>query len=272
MISGVFAKALLTESDYKKLFSHIFVPYFIINLIGIFASPYKTVFLLQPAVETWFLLDYILWSIALPFLVNIRWAVFISILITLLVGMTSLIGDTFALGRFFYYLPFFLFGFLYGRRVLDYSFPYQKSLCFFVITGIFLGCVYINPYIPAEFYYEHTSYGNLGLSNSIGIIIRFTHILAQFISTIAFIWLIPKTFSLFSVLGQKSLYVYMTNIFFISLFYYLGFYNTHHSWALEFVMVPLVFILTLFLSTDFWYRIAKPILQPNIEKWIYKNK
>lgn len=274
MISGYYAKKSLTFSDYQNILTKLLVPYFILNIVGYFLAPVhdKAILFIIPTVETWFLLDLAFWMIFLPLIYDIRWIVPISIFVSLLVGLTDSIGEVLGLSRFFYYLPFFLFGFLYGNRVFDYTFPFQKTLCLFTIFLVFVGFYFATPYLPEFIYYGKYAYSHLGLSQSMGMLIRALHISALFLTSIAFIWLIPRSNSLFSIHGQRTLYVYMTHLFFMEALILTGFYLVPHHWTMEFIMVPALFLLTLFLSTHFWYKLVRPVLQPHIEKYLFRSQ
>ena len=272
MIAGRYAKNIVTESDSQNMILKMMIPYFILNVAAYIFYSKNVTFLIDPGLESWFLLAYVLWSLTIPFASKVRGVVILSVFISLLVGMADIVETAFSASRYFYYFPFFIFGYLYGEKVFNYNFRFQKSISLLVSITILIAVAIATPYLPIDTLYGLYPYHKLGLSIETGMIIRLAHTILLFISSIAFIWLIPKTSSIFSSWGTKSLYVYITHLFFLLPFLYLGYFHTIHAWYVEPIMIAFTFALTIFLSTDFWYRIAKAIMQPNIGKYIFRNR
>jgi fucose 4-O-acetylase-like acetyltransferase len=120
--AGVVAKASLSLSDIKIALRRILLPFFVFHIIyasvGYLRFGHLVYDLLTPHWIMWFLLSLFFWRLMLPLFAS-KAGFIASLVLALGVGWFSEIGYTLSLSRTFYFFPFYLFGHLYGFRLIE---------------------------------------------------------------------------------------------------------------------------------------------------------
>jgi len=121
MVSGILAKPLLGDTDYRKMFAKLLLPlvclqpFYLIIFWRIGGDPVRHI--LDPQWLLWFLLSLCLWRIMLPLFLRIPMPLLVAVGITLAAGYAEYIGGDLSLGRTLYYFPFFLAAYLWRDRL-----------------------------------------------------------------------------------------------------------------------------------------------------------
>jgi fucose 4-O-acetylase-like acetyltransferase len=121
MISGILAKPLLGDMDYRKMFAKLVLPliclqpFYLLLYWRTGANPVRVI--LDPQWLLWFLLSLCLWRMMLPLFLRIPMALVVAVGITLAAGYAQYIGGDLSLGRTLYFFPFFLAAYLWRDRL-----------------------------------------------------------------------------------------------------------------------------------------------------------
>ena len=122
LISGMVAKPVLIDKDYRKMVAKLLLPLvciqpFYLALLAR-AGGKAASHILDPQWLLWFLLSLILWRMMLPMFLRIPMPLLVSVGITLAAGYAQYIGADLSLSRTLYFFPFFLAGYLWRDTLL----------------------------------------------------------------------------------------------------------------------------------------------------------
>src|SRR5688572_26292294 len=142
-LAGHFARAELKAEDRRKLLATTLLPYLLFQLLyralDVFTSANGT-FAYQPMTPywiLWFLFSLLWWRASLPFVLHVRWAPAVVVIVALLAGATPQVSYFFSLSRTLVFFPFFLLGHLTPRAWLEKAAPVRQR----VAAAIGLGCL-----------------------------------------------------------------------------------------------------------------------------------
>jgi len=269
-VSGFFSKDVLTKANIQKLFLLLVIPYVIVTVIqkGV-AGQYVPGFLLTPPPVMWYLLALFIWRIALVVVLQIRRPIliFLSILIAISVGYETQVASFLSLSRMFVFFPFFLMGHLYGEKLLNIEFKYQRAVGVVIFALFFMAIWNYFPIKPVTLAMRE-SYSALGTDNYSGSLIRLSLMVLSGILSFAFFLLIPKKETCFSDLGTRSFYAYMLHPIIVLGLLTAHIYDHPPLWLL-YSLIPLAFICTVMLSSTWSEKIFGYVLFPKIAKKLF---
>ena len=122
LISGMVAKPLLNDKDYRKMVAKLLLPLvclqpFYLALLAR-AGGNAARHILDPQWLLWFLLSLLLWRMMLPLFLRIPMPLLVAVGITLAAGYAQYIGADLSIARTLYFFPFFLAGYLWRDTLL----------------------------------------------------------------------------------------------------------------------------------------------------------
>ena len=224
MVSGYFSKNIEKARD--NAFQNLFIPYLIFNFLfsvimhgNLISSPFV------PAFALWYLLALFVWRLLLKSVLQVRWILLFSVLLSLFAGLIPGIGSFMALSRIISFFPYFLAGYFFtdAMREKVKRIPLTIAVSGFVVLGGLVVYLFTIVGFPFRTFFLHYHYEHdlMGLHNTKGLLLRlFTYILTPFIS-LFFIRLIPKKKLFFTSLGQHT--------FPVLVFHYYLVYILHNS-------------------------------------------
>lgn len=226
-ISGYFSK----KHKEKKILELVFVyilwqaiiyPLFLSITLDIPFSEY-TQSLFNPRFTYWYIFSLITWKIITPYFSKIKFNLLVSIVLGLLIGYSSINSSmgNFSLGRTISFYPFFLVGYYCTREQFYY---YKNKLNKYIgfiafISVIILGIVFINSlddlvikekYINKALFLKD-KYEKYLRNEDIGFIIRSILYSLQFMCIYLFTTFISSKKSIFSKIGQNTLFIYLSH-------------------------------------------------------------
>ena len=122
LASGMLAKPLLGDKDYRKMVAKLLLP--LVCLQPFYLALYARAggdavrHILDPQWLLWFLLSLLLWRMMLPLFLRIPLPLLVAVGITLAAGYAQYIGADLSLSRTLYFFPFFLAGYLWRDGLL----------------------------------------------------------------------------------------------------------------------------------------------------------
>lgn len=217
----------------------------------------------------WYLLALVFWTMVIPFFekCNKKLVLFTSILLALLCGYDSSIGSSMVLSRTIVFLPFFILGFYTTKEHLDKLLNLRLRIpaillfisSFFVLAAIY---PYVRPFVKIVF--GGSSYDAIFKRYwHYGAFIRLFWYVLAFAFSISFLLLVPRIKLSFTVLGERTLPVYILHIFIRNRLAAHGFF----AWLLGMpkliilMIIPFCILLSIVLANPYFHRITQYIMK-----------
>lgn len=225
MISGVMAKSSLDAREALKICRRLLVPLFVFQVayflaLGYFA-PERVSNLLTPVWIIWFLFSLLAWKFLLPLALRLPYPFLLSVIVALAAGLIDEIGMEFSMSRTLVFFPAFMFGHLYGKRVLEAVPRYRIPLSVLFISTFVIAFL-VSGHVDIRWLWGSQPYSNIPLETP-GIVYRAVAIAVGIITSVAFLAVLPSRSRPLASLGQKTMPVYLLHGFPVMLFWTSGF-------------------------------------------------
>ncbi|TFJ93415.1 acyltransferase family protein [Lentibacillus salicampi] len=233
-LSGFFAKGSGNMKYITKLAKKLFVPYLIFQVIytGYYFLIGKDGWQLEmfyPHWALWFLFSLFSWHLLLILFKKMSPAmgISISIGIGLIVGYFGEVGHAFSLSRTFVFFPFFLMGYWMTQQQVMWLKRIQLRVAALVVmVGVGIA-IYVAPEFNTGWLLASKSYSTLGLPEY-GIIARLLVYVTSALMAASILAWMPEKRSRLTVLGTRTLYVYLLHGFFIQFFRQADLFAVNH--------------------------------------------
>ena len=172
----------------------------------------------RPYWVLWYLMGMIVWTLLTHFLIKIKhFALPITILLSLLIGLSPWNNYQYSIGRIFTFLPFFMVGAVYGKSIMQkiQQFKFSTVLGGLILVGI-VSFVYFTQ-INQFWLYGSLSYTQLKVSAWEGAWMRMGYLLISSLGILAVFGLVKKLNPCFIQLGKNTLPVYLLHGFVVVL-------------------------------------------------------
>lgn len=258
-ISGYFSKSFSQNPGEKirENFGKFIIPYMFFQWIYayyFYLIDYREKFAFQlhvPHWALWFLISSFLWYVSLlifyklPAIIGIP----LSFILSMLVGYSDFFGKEFSLHRTFVFLPFFVIGYYFSPKIVDwfinFKYRYIFAIGFVVNYVITIKVLKINrqaffgvkPYIS---YMNHPENGAL---------LRLLVIALALISMVAFFAIVPKTKRFYTELGKYTITGYLLQGFVIRYLRMYKFKELTYDWKMFVLLTIFSILLTLVLTS-----------------------
>lgn len=272
LISGHFSRKIKTLEDLKKLIKTLMIPYVIFQLIysfyymKVFSDPIEFS-LFEPRYALWFLLSMLLWKVMLSIFGNHKGMIVVSIVLSLFVGYISEINEWLSLSRTFFFFPFFLIGYYVNRE----TFEKLKNKCnvriafigslLLIVFVYYFGDVRWREWFFGRVPYEEIYYNIFDTA----VISRLVVYLLMIVSVYLFLTLVPIKQRWYTVIGEKTLTVYLLHLFIIRAFKETELYTWIGKTDNFLVLTMIAFAIVYVLSRKWVWRVTKPILTISIK-------
>ncbi|TFD90502.1 fucose 4-O-acetylase [Cryobacterium serini] len=285
-VSGYFAKSGPPDArQMHRLLTDIVFPYLIFETIwtvvrwilgGKFVLDYSTA-----SWTLWFLLALLMWRIALPYLVFLRYPLIISILISIGAGYLPNIDGTFTLSRTLGLLPFFVFGWKMRQWFLTETWLELRAglvwrwragaigLFALLYLLIALNIETLRTLQVRRFLLYDEAYTTFDYSAWWAGSLRLAVMLLAFALIVAFLMLIPRRTTWFTELGAATMYIYLLHTFVLYPLRETGVLDgPQPAWVLP-GMIVLSVVTSIVLSLPVVRRLVQPLVQPKA-RWLFR--
>ncbi len=221
--SGMLAKPLLSDTDYRKMFAKLLLP--LVCLQAVYLALLQLVehdavrHLLDPQWLLWFLLSLVLWRMMLPLFLRIPLALPVAIAITLAAGYAQYIGADLSLSRTLYYFPFFLAGYLWRdqlTKITGRARPLWGLLFALLMVGGVLWSLHgLDPGVV----YADRGYDRATVWNSFPALGRLGFILLAGVGALSWMAIMPRRSKWLAHLGRRTLTILALHGFLVMVFY-----------------------------------------------------
>ncbi|WP_104082837.1 acyltransferase family protein [Cryobacterium sp. Y11] len=290
-VSGYFAKSGPPDArQMHRLITDLLLPYLIFETIWTsvrwLLSGNFVLDRLIPDYSTaswtlWFLLALLVWRIALPYLVLLRYPLIISIIVSVGAGYLPNIDGTFTLARTLALLPFFVFGWKLRQWLLTETWLHLRTGLIWrwragalaVFAGLYVVIAFTIDGLRAlkvrRFLLYDESYGAFDYSLWWAGGIRLTVMVLAFALIVAFLMLIPRRSTWFTDFGAATMYIYLLHTFFLYPLRESGLLDgPQPGWVLP-AMIVLSVAIAIVLSLPVARRVTRPLVEPRA-RWLFR--
>lgn len=275
-ISGYFSK----KNDALKLIKNILIPYLffqILNLLVDYFLLHQDIrfSLLMPEFTLWYLLSLFFWRLIIECFMKLKYPLLFAVILSLIIGADSNVGGLLSLSRTIYFFPFFVLGY---QCNVDRILKCRTKIMQIVALGVMFATVIVIFFTCkgySEFYYRgSTSYEGLGQSTITGILFRMLcYLIATLLTFCVAMW-VPKRKNIFSVLGSRTMSIYMWHgLIYKIVRYGTPIYSVLMMWGLEGRLILLfgVVILVAILGSKPICQVTALISKIPVERLIKTN-
>ncbi len=229
ILAGAFTKLDISQKTILKNIKSLIVPflvftilYEIFNILGAGKiSQYSLNW--QPYWLLWFLFSMFIWKTTLPIIMQFKFPLILSVVISLCAGYVSDVGYFLGISRTLYFFPFFILGYKLGSSLLSNNFLLKipRALYFsFLLVNILVFWAFND--LPHQWLYGSFSYNRIGDVEWYSFTVRSIIYFVSAISSIAILMLVPNWKSVLATRGQNALFVYLWHGFFVKVGMYFG--------------------------------------------------
>ncbi len=223
-ISGYFSKGFKKKGYFLKTIKKILLPYLIFQMIySLFYylngdEPALKFDLFQPHWTLWFLLSLFCWNVLLYIFARLKWPGFIlAAAIGIGIGYFDNVGSYLSLSRTFVFFPYFLLGYLMEPKhlkvVKKVKYSFVIGYVVLLSTMLFIGAFFPKDAIP--WLLGDHSYADMGTKELTDGFIRAFQYIVTVIVIFGFMAIVPSKGSKMTVIGQRTLYIYLLHGFII---------------------------------------------------------
>ncbi len=229
-ISGLFSKRTVDELPADKIIGYLLVYLFSKILFGLYnvidIGRFRFSFLSSGGFP-WFMFAIAVLPVIVHFLKRVKpsFVISVSLVISLLAGYDSKVGDLFSLSRILVFFPFYYLGYILKPETLQEltSKRWVKiaSLCVIVVTVALVFVLGDTVYTLRPIFTGRNPYSVLEDNAVFGPLFRLLCYVCSFVLGFAFIAITPKKspFKVISIFGKRTLSVYVYHSFVIYLLY-----------------------------------------------------
>lgn len=218
-ISGYFSKR---NDSLLSLVKKLLVPYLVFEVLYYLLYTFVThketkLYLLYPKFTLWYLLALFFWKVITPYVKKLPGFFILTILAGLAIGFSPMKDNFLTIPRTLVFYPYFLAGTLLKRETVT-NLRMKKigsislSGCFsvlFLTAVVFVFLFADKITITPNIFYGRYSYATMGQSPLLGISLRLLAYGIGFLISYGLLLIIPEKEFPFSVIGQRTLQIYL---------------------------------------------------------------
>ncbi|MCU1569559.1 MAG: fucose 4-O-acetylase [Naasia sp.] len=282
LVSGHFARDVLTAKDLRRIVGDLVVPYLVFETIWTvvqwLVEGKHTVDYANASWTLWFLLALILWRLLLPVLAVLRAPLAWAAVLSVTAGYTDQLDSTLALSRVFSLLPFFVLGWELRRRDAGRRWlaaPPALVLRARLAAGAFLAAVVVAAilWLPLwrrlrliRFFFGDVAYAGFGYGAWWAGLVRLALLALSALICVAVLVLLPRRTTWFTALGGATLYVYLLHTFVLYPLRETGILSANATVPVLLGMIVLAVAITLLLSSRPVRRVTRPLIEPDVSR------
>lgn len=216
LISGYFSKNL--EKSQNGAVKNLLLPYvimvFLVSIISYFITGNFRGDLIEPSFALWFLFAMFVFRLTLKGLVNIPGLLFFSIVLYLIAGQIPFLDERFTGSRICCFLMFFVIGYYLQEKQIKWIRRVNHGFMTLIIIAL-VGCGVLISYfdmMQLSLLFLEKPYEDFGLTWYEGMGIRAFLAIYFLLVMIVLVNLMPDRKLWFSVIGQRTMTVYLLHI------------------------------------------------------------
>lgn len=270
LIAGFFAKGLGSKKYIWNLFKKLLIPYFIFQFIytGYYFLIGKADWqagLFYPHWALWFLFSLFCWHILLYFFKKLKpsHSIVLALAIGIGIGYINQIGHTFSVSRTFVFFPFFLIGYFITEKQLMLVKKKAVKISGLIMLAILAVVVYYLPNFNIDWLLHAKSYLELGQAEYGGLLRLLVYAVSGIMVISVLAWIPQHRITGFTVLGTRTIFVYLLHGFFVQYFRQNNFFYVD-NWIGLIGLAAISAVLVYLLSSKPIIGLAQPFIEGRI--------
>ncbi len=278
LISGYFAKNIGTGDYFNKVISKLVIPYLIFESLyslfdyWLYGREQLVFSYFTPYWLMWFFFSMILWKTAMPYMIRIKYALPLSVILAIFAGYANDAEYYASVSRTIVFFPFFLAGYYMDRSwitVLQRPIIQKISGAVLILATILIA-IY-SPLMVKEWLYGSFSYESLGHPEWFAGLYRIGVYACAVIIGAAVMSITPaRPLGMISEMGTNTLYTYLLHGFVVMAFTAGGMYEWFGNGAARLLIIPLSLLLTVILSLSSVRVASAWLVEPGVKR-IFKR-
>lgn len=268
MISGYFSRPRQDLENVWKIMARIGLVYLVFQTLYVLfhgwvsRRPPEWQWL-QPYWFLWYFSSLFLWRMLLPFVVQLRYPVVVTVLVGLLAGIDERVGYFLSLSRVIVFLPFFIAGYLAEPHHLALlQTPRARTIARLFLTAYIVYCAVVHARTDIRWLYGSFGYDALRVGAWKGIGERAWWYAMQTASSLSVLALIPTAVRWYTQHGYNSLYAHLFHGFFLKYMWLTGLVSNASLPWIKAAAVGFGFVLSVVLSADWFVRLTRWLVEP----------
>lgn len=271
VISGFLSRSYRNEPrQLRRLLTSIVIPYLIFQMVHEVAKHFLEgrnleLQLFLPAWTLWFLLALLMWRLLSPLLRSLRHPLLIAVAVSVIAPLDPDLDSTFTLGRMTGMLPFFVLGLVSTPETLARikAFP-RRWLGGAVMVAALLCALVLRKQVPASWFFLRSAYDE-DASVLFSVAVHLGALVTGVVGTIGLLLITPRGRSALSVLGTRSLTIYLLHpVLLLPIRYADELPAWLSTWWAGLLLVPVGVALTLLLGSSYVARATRWVTDPPI--------
>lgn len=212
-ISGYFSKKL--ENTENKSIKNLLIPFFIFNTMYMIISN-KTIYInvLEAVYLYWYLISLFMWKTFTKYIIKFRFSLILLFLASIYIGFIDDANRFLSISRTIAFWPFFMLGYYAKSEHIEWIRKLSKKLTIpILLTLVMIVFILSNDIINVELFKNAQSYNTSEIGNLEGIIIRLFQFIIAIGISICLINLVSDKKSYMSVIGERTITVYILSPF-----------------------------------------------------------
>ncbi len=221
-----------------------------------FSGKFSSFPLFSAGTAPWYMLCMFFWYLVIPYYVSVgKYAgLMAAVIMGLLIGTDHAAGTFLSISRCVVFFPFFVAGFYYDKTdagIKNNIRRVKKGLStvfligtFFVLRGVESK---ITPFLAVI--YADKSYNTMNISNQAGIVYRLIWYIICCLFIVALLIIVPERKLFFTVIGQRTMGIYIVHRLLRDVFKHIGVYNHLGSGKLLLVQIVVISVCVLLFSS-----------------------
>ncbi|QAV69030.1 hypothetical protein ESZ53_00370 [Salinibacterium sp. UTAS2018] len=219
-VSGYFSRSFVgNPKQMASLISVLIAPYVLFQII--FALENWLILgnnfelrLFVPGFALWYLLALLVWRLVIPLLRAVRHPVLISFAVSILSVLAGGVSQDLSAARILSFLPFFTLGLFTTPDHIDKFKRLTAPLWVRVGTGTLFAAAVVATYLahdvlPRRWIYMYGQMDTFGLTEVEHVVVRVGVLVTASVMSLVFFSLVPRFSSPLTVLGQRTLQIYL---------------------------------------------------------------
>lgn len=211
-VSGYFAKYIKDYSGKELKYLALFLVFTI--LYWPLSGHDLLVNLVMPYWILWYLISLVSWYVLIQFFTRLKHPILLSVIIAVAAGYIDQIGYAASLSRTLVFFPFFLAGYYFSR---EYFTLIKKPVAMLILMVCLVASISYGSAIDYHWLYGAYSYAILGFPQWFAGFYRLALYGATCVIGAAFLSLIPTNRTVYTRLGQYTLWIFLFHGVFIKL-------------------------------------------------------
>ncbi|MER6502224.1 acyltransferase family protein [Streptomyces sp. NPDC001455] len=281
VVSGYFSRSFdMSAAKVKRLVTGVAVPYVVFetaySLFKRYAddTPDHPISLVDPWYLTWFLVALFVWRLTTPLWQALRHPLPVALVVAVLASFSPTIGDDLDLQRVLQFLPFFVLGLRLRPEHFDLVRRREvRMLAPAVFAAAAVFAYWAAPRMQLGWFYRSNSAQEMGAPWWSGAVMTLLMFGCALLLTVAFLSLVPRRRTWFTVLGAGTICGYLLHGFLVKGAGYAGLFDAY-DWlsspaGLVLVSVAAAGAVTL-MCTPPVRRLLRPVTEPEME-WAFRR-